>query len=196
MLFRSTRGAMLDMTFEEVRLIFDRFSVSPRLKFLSWQGRLRRVGARRRPPRSPLCPGLQGRVQGLAQPLLPRACLRNRVEVCAGAPRPRRRACLPTRPGGGGRYTGDEIPEADLRGLMRRSYVNFADQQDPVPTKAVGDLHIMELFHGPTFAFKDVALQALGARNATRHRKCDAAAQSKPTPRKSGRAAQRRDLRR
>ena len=83
-------------------------------------------------------------------------------------------------PGGGGRYTGDEIPEADLRSLMRRSYVNFADQQDPVPTKAVGDLHIMELFHGPTFAFKDVALQALGARNATRRRKCDAAAQSKP----------------
>lgn len=45
---------------------------------------------------------------------------------------------------------------------MRRSYLNFADQQDPVPTKAVGDLQIMELFHGPTFAFKDVALQALG----------------------------------
>jgi len=60
------------------------------------------------------------------------------------------------------RYTGDEIPEADLRNLMKRSYQDFADRQDPVPTKKVGDLQIMELFHGPTFAFKDVALQALG----------------------------------
>ena len=64
-----------------------------------------------------------------------------------------RRAC---------RYTGDEIPEADLRSLMKRSYQDFADRQDPVPTKKVGDLQIMELFHGPTFAFKDLALQALG----------------------------------
>ena len=45
---------------------------------------------------------------------------------------------------------------------MKRSYQDFADRQDPVPTKKVGDLQIMELFHGPTFAFKDVALQALG----------------------------------
>eukprot|EP00960_Hanusia_phi_P057123 763465-Hanusia_phi.AAC.1 len=58
-------------------------------------------------------------------------------------------------------YVGDEIPEADLRDLMKRSYANFKDK-DIVPTKKVGDVHIMELFHGPTFAFKDVALQALG----------------------------------
>jgi threonine synthase len=60
------------------------------------------------------------------------------------------------------RYTGDEIPEADLRSLMQRSYQTFEDQDNPVPTKRVGDLQIMELFHGPTYAFKDVALQALG----------------------------------
>jgi len=58
-------------------------------------------------------------------------------------------------------YVGDEIPEADLRDLMKRSYAHFKDK-DIVPTKKVGDVHIMELFHGPTFAFKDVALQALG----------------------------------
>ena len=28
-----------------------------------------------------------------------------------------------------------------------------------VPTKKIGDYYIMEIFHGPTFAFKDVALQ-------------------------------------
>jgi threonine synthase len=59
-------------------------------------------------------------------------------------------------------YCGeDEIPAADLRKLMSRSYATF-EHADVVPTVKHGDLHIMELFHGPTFAFKDVALQALG----------------------------------
>mmetsp|Transcript_80392 Transcript_80392/g.260488 ORF Transcript_80392/g.260488 Transcript_80392/m.260488 type:complete len:497 (+) Transcript_80392:47-1537(+) len=55
----------------------------------------------------------------------------------------------------------EEVPAADLRELMRRSYGSFT-HADVVPTVKIGDLHIMELFHGPTFAFKDVALQALG----------------------------------
>lgn len=55
----------------------------------------------------------------------------------------------------------DEVPAADLRDLMRRSYGTFT-HAEIVPTVPIGDLHIMELFHGPTFAFKDVALQALG----------------------------------
>jgi len=59
-------------------------------------------------------------------------------------------------------YCGeDEIPATDLRELMKRSYSTFA-HSEIVPTVKVGDMHIMELFHGPTFAFKDVALQALG----------------------------------
>eukprot|EP00437_Effrenium_voratum_P005860 CAMPEP_0181432840 /NCGR_PEP_ID=MMETSP1110-20121109/18979_1 /TAXON_ID=174948 /ORGANISM="Symbiodinium sp., Strain CCMP421" /LENGTH=496 /DNA_ID=CAMNT_0023556265 /DNA_START=65 /DNA_END=1555 /DNA_ORIENTATION=+ len=57
--------------------------------------------------------------------------------------------------------SSDEIPRDDLRELMQRSYKTF-DHQEVVPTIKVHDLHIMELFHGPTFAFKDVALQALG----------------------------------
>lgn len=56
----------------------------------------------------------------------------------------------------------DEIPANDLRELMRRSYQTF-NHVEVVPTVKLGsDIHIMELFHGPTFAFKDVALQALG----------------------------------
>ncbi|CAK9109818.1 unnamed protein product [Durusdinium trenchii] len=55
----------------------------------------------------------------------------------------------------------DEVPSADLRQLMQRSYETF-DHTEVVPSVKVNDLYVMELFHGPTFAFKDVALQALG----------------------------------
>lgn len=55
----------------------------------------------------------------------------------------------------------DEVPSEDLKELMHRSYQAF-EHEEIVPTRQVGDMYIMELFHGPTFAFKDVALQALG----------------------------------
>eukprot|EP00440_Ansanella_granifera_P063668 gb/GFBE01069030.1/.p1 GENE.gb/GFBE01069030.1/~~gb/GFBE01069030.1/.p1 ORF type:complete len:494 (+),score=129.05 gb/GFBE01069030.1/:1-1482(+) len=55
----------------------------------------------------------------------------------------------------------DEVPAADLREIMQRSYKTFY-HLDVVPSVKVNDVYIMELFHGPTFAFKDVALQALG----------------------------------
>jgi len=54
-----------------------------------------------------------------------------------------------------------EIPHSDLRTLMAKSYEGFT-HPDIVPSVKVRDFYIMELFHGPTFAFKDVALQALG----------------------------------
>lgn len=55
----------------------------------------------------------------------------------------------------------DDIPRADLAELIARAYAGF-DHPEITPTVAVGDLHILELFHGPTLAFKDVALQLLG----------------------------------
>jgi threonine synthase len=55
----------------------------------------------------------------------------------------------------------DDIPASDLKSLIERSYASFSDPEiTPVVSK--GGLHILELFHGPTFAFKDVALQLLG----------------------------------
>ncbi|AKJ64095.1 threonine synthase [Kiritimatiella glycovorans] len=54
-----------------------------------------------------------------------------------------------------------DVPDDDLRRMVDRSYAVFRDPE-VAPVKPVGPLWIMELFHGPTLAFKDVALQFLG----------------------------------
>jgi threonine synthase len=54
-----------------------------------------------------------------------------------------------------------DIPAADLKRLIDDSYATF-DHPEVAPSVTVGDFEILELFHGPTLAFKDVALQFLG----------------------------------
>ncbi len=59
-------------------------------------------------------------------------------------------------------YMGEDIPREDLKKLVEDSYSTFR-HEEVTPVHRVNDhLHILELFHGPTFAFKDVALQFLG----------------------------------
>ena len=58
-------------------------------------------------------------------------------------------------------FTSGRIPREEFGPLVQRSYTNFRHQKI-TPVKSVGQIHILELFHGPTFAFKDVALQFLG----------------------------------
>jgi threonine synthase len=55
----------------------------------------------------------------------------------------------------------DDIPAKDLKRLIDRAYDSFR-HPEITPTVDVGGMHILELFHGPTLAFKDVALQLLG----------------------------------
>jgi len=59
------------------------------------------------------------------------------------------------------RLYADDIPEAALRGLAAKSYASFR-HPEVTPVVSVGPVHLLELFHGPTLAFKDVALQFLG----------------------------------
>jgi threonine synthase len=59
------------------------------------------------------------------------------------------------------RLFATDILDEDLRKLVNDSYASF-DHPEVAPSIAVGDVHILELFHGPTLAFKDVALQFLG----------------------------------
>lgn len=58
-------------------------------------------------------------------------------------------------------FVAGDIPETALRQIINRSYAIF-DHPDITPTVPVGNVHVLELFHGPTLAFKDVALQFLG----------------------------------
>ncbi|GAJ05904.1 unnamed protein product, partial [marine sediment metagenome] len=59
------------------------------------------------------------------------------------------------------RLFADDIPAEDLKDLVGRTY-GRAFQPEPAPTVRLGDLHVLELWHGPTLSFKDVALQFLG----------------------------------
>ncbi len=54
------------------------------------------------------------------------------------------------------------IPENDLRGIIAKAYAVFDHQAITPLVQLNSQLWLMELFHGPTIAFKDVALQLLG----------------------------------
>ena len=60
-----------------------------------------------------------------------------------------------------GRFAGDEISQGDLARMCREAYAAF-DHPAVVPLVQLGsDVFLAELFHGPSLAFKDVAMQLL-----------------------------------
>lgn len=59
-------------------------------------------------------------------------------------------------------FVGAAIPRPELERLLIEAYAGFAHQA-VAPLRQLGpNLWLMELFHGPTLAFKDIALQLLG----------------------------------
>jgi len=58
-------------------------------------------------------------------------------------------------------FIGDFMSEKDLINIINKSYSVFR-KKNVVNLIKVGDRSVLELFHGPTLAFKDVAMQLLG----------------------------------
>lgn len=60
-----------------------------------------------------------------------------------------------------GKYLGDDLGQEFLLQTCEEAYAKF-EGSDPVPLVKIDDgFYVLELFHGPTCAFKDMALQVL-----------------------------------
>jgi len=57
----------------------------------------------------------------------------------------------------------EEVSDGDLRSICQLSFHDGFDAPDDVvvPVLQVGNLYVSELFHGPTFCFKDLGMRAL-----------------------------------
>ena len=58
-------------------------------------------------------------------------------------------------------FTGDFIGEKNLKHLIEMSYSNFRED-NIVKINRFNQNYLLELYHGPTLAFKDIAMQLIG----------------------------------
>ena len=59
-------------------------------------------------------------------------------------------------------FTGDAFSEAELRSAITRAYAGFGHAARAPLTQLDAGHFLLELFHGPTLAFKDFAMQVIG----------------------------------
>ena len=60
------------------------------------------------------------------------------------------------------RFAGDSFTAAELKEDIEAAYAGFEKPEIAPLSPMSGNRYLLELFHGPTFAFKDIALQILG----------------------------------
>ena len=58
-------------------------------------------------------------------------------------------------------FVGDAFSPEELKGIISKSYSVFSNEKI-VDLKSIDNISCVELFHGPTLAFKDIAMQVLG----------------------------------
>ena len=59
------------------------------------------------------------------------------------------------------KFCSEEFEENELKEIVEKSYKSFRSKE-AVILKKYEDIYLLELFHGPTLAFKDIALQVIG----------------------------------
>ncbi|WFE88946.1 threonine synthase [Roseibium porphyridii] len=59
-------------------------------------------------------------------------------------------------------FVGGDIPDDDLKSMISEAYQSFRHPAVTPLVQTDANTFVLELFHGPTLAFKDVAMQLLG----------------------------------
>jgi len=59
-------------------------------------------------------------------------------------------------------YIGDAFTDAEFEAIIARAYANFSHAARAPLVQLGPNHHLLELFHGPTLAFKDFAMQLIG----------------------------------